>query len=149
MKMPPTQATMARIDFFVGRCPLTRAFSRVVITSASRTERLHDDERCERERAAAGRGSPAPSMTVPTTQEGRVSRLSSCLPVSPVLPDEPVRLLDLGDAAVLILRAERHEDRAEQRERDAEQDRGIVEDADHVLASHLPARRSTHTTTRH
>ena len=45
--------------------------------------------------------------------------------------------LDLGDAAVLILRAERHEHGAQQRQRDADQKRRIVEDADQGVADVL------------
>ena len=59
---------------------------------------------------------------MPTTHDGRVSSAQLCAGEAAgcAAAAEP---LDLRDAAVLILRAERHEDRAEQRERDADQQR--------------------------
>ena len=42
--------------------------------------------------------------------------------------------LDLGDSAMLVLGAERHEDRTGQGEGDAEQKSGILEDSDELIA---------------
>jgi hypothetical protein len=72
-----------------------------------------------------------PSITVPATQDGRRSRFQICPPVRPVPPAVVSR--STFCTPVLILRAERHEDRAEQRERNADEDAGVLEDADELV----------------
>ena len=43
-------------------------------------------------------------------------------------------LFDFGDAAVLVLRAERHEDGTEQCQRDADEKAGVLKGADELIA---------------
>ncbi len=88
IRMPPTQAMIARIDCFVGRWPETRAFSSVVITRAiapSGWTRMSGATA----RAPSWQTIARPSMTVPATQDGRRSRASSCPPVRPEVPACP------------------------------------------------------------
>ncbi len=71
-KMPPTQAAIAISDRRVGRCPLICAFRSVVITRAIAPSGC-TTIRGAYDSAANWQTMASPSMTVPTTQEGRRS----------------------------------------------------------------------------
>ena len=89
-KMPPTHAAIAVSDFRVGECPLTRALSSVVMTSAMAPSGCTTISGATAS-APSWQTIAIPSMSVPTTQDGRVSRRPSCLAVSPEVASRPLR----------------------------------------------------------
>lgn len=127
---------IAASERLVGACPLTRAFSRVVITSAiapvglDNDERRHgegteltDDRKAQHERAEHPRGPPQQLQELRDAQPTRSIRTAE--------------RLDFHDAAMLILRAERHEDRTREGKRNSEQQAGVPESADELIADVL------------
>ena len=92
------------------------------------------------ESAASWQTIASPSMTVPTTHDGRVEQTPQLCSGEAARARRAAQLLDLGHAAVLILRAERHEHGTEQGERDADQQVGVLEYADERVAHILRAR---------
>ena len=66
MKMPPTQATIALIDCFVGFSAADPGIEECRDDQRDRAERLHHDQRRERERAELADDRQARASTVPT-----------------------------------------------------------------------------------
>ena len=81
-KIPPTHAEIAIKDLFVGRWPLIWALSTVVMTSAMAPSGW-TTMRGAKDSAPSWHRIARPSITVPTTHDGRVSSRPSCGPVRP------------------------------------------------------------------
>ncbi len=80
--MPPTHSTIARTDRFVGLCPLMRALSSVVMTSAIAPSGWTTMSGAN-DSAPSWHAIARASMTEPSTQDGRVSSRLSCVRVRP------------------------------------------------------------------
>lgn len=98
-----------------------------------RTERLHHDKRRERQRAElADDREPehdrARDPRGPTEQSTELTERQSARAIA------AAQRLDFDDAAVLQLRAERHEYCARERERDPQQQGRVLKDADELIA---------------
>ena len=81
-KIPPTHAAIAISERLVGRWPLICALSRVVMTSAIAPSGCTTMSGAN-DSAPSWHTIARPSITVPTTHDGRVSSRPSCAPVSP------------------------------------------------------------------
>ncbi len=96
---------------------------------------LADDRQPEHERADDPRGPGEQAAHLPQAQTRGGRRTAQSL--------------DLGDASVLVLRAQRHEDSAGECQRDAEEEPGVAEGFDDLIAHlrHHEAPRTGHSRT--
>ena len=142
-KMPPTQAAIAMSDLLGRRVTADACVEQRRDDEGDGAERLHDDQRRERQRAELADDRDAEHERA--DDPGRPRQQSPELLASEAgCAVRAAEALDLGHAAVLVLGAERHEDGAEQGQRDADQQAGVLEGADELsLTSCNSGRRPT------